>query len=453
MARWSPRAAPAPLRERVEPSFTEPPPMATRAAPDFDTWRNFPAFASMRTASGVQLTADSPLTHETVLACYNVIAEGCAMLPLYLYRERGKKRQQVTDHPLYELLLSSPCPHMTAFQFWKRVFFEKLHHGNHYSLIDRNTDGRVVALWPVESGLCQPFWYQDEQGARRRAYRISAPDAPQAVFLEHEVFHIQNQPVLRGADYGLYGLSIWQMHQQETLGGALATNQFAHASFANGANLSGMIAVEGPLDEEQGKIARQMVRDAYAGSGNSGKIGVFGSNAKFYPISQDSQKSQLLETRKYNRSVMAGLLRVTAHLINDLERGTFGNIEHLDLAHYKHCLRPHLVDAQQTVLKDLLTPEERLAGYYADHDESELLRGDLKTRTEFWAQAIQNGIATPNEARADFNLPPVDGGDKLFINGASVPLELAAAGQTPAAKIIQPPTVSPDPSKEPSNGS
>lgn len=445
MALWPKRTAMAPV-QRVEPAFTqrqaEPAP-ATRSEPSFDTWKNLPAFANARTASGIALTRESPLTHETVLACYNVIAEGTAMLPLYLYRERGAKRQHAVDHPLYELLSASPCPHMTALQFWKLAMFEKLHHGNHYSLADRDGGGRITALWPVENGLCQPFWYRDEDGRRKRAYRISAPGTPQAVFLEHEVFHLQNMPVLRGADYGLFGLSIWQMHQQETLGGALATNQFAHASFANGANLSGMIAVEGPLDMEASREARELVREAYAGAENSGKIGVFGSNAKFYPISQDSQKSQLLETRKYNRSIIAGLLRVTAHLINDLERGTFSNVEHLDLGHYKHCLRPHLIDTQQTVAKDLLTPEERRGGLYVDHDESEMLRGDLKTRTEFWSQAIQNAIAKPDEARADFNLPPEPGGDQLYINSASVPLVLAAAGKTPAAQALREPPPAP----------
>jgi HK97 family phage portal protein len=438
--------------QRVEPAFTTQraaaPAEQTRSEPTFDTWKRLPFFGGM-TASGVTVTGDSPITHDTVLACYNVIAEGCAMLPAYLYRERGAQRKHATDHPLYEVLLSSPCPHMTAFAFWKLVFFEKLHYGNHYSLIERDADGLVVGLLPVENGLCQPFWYVDDQRRRRRAYRISAPERPQAVFLEHEVFHVQNMPLLRGADYGLYGLSIWQMYQTETIGGALATNQFANSTFRNGASLSGIVAVEGALSPEAGKEAREMVREAYAGTERAGSIGVFGGNAKFYPISQDSQKAQLLETRKHYRSVLAGLLRVTAHLINDLEKGTFTNVEHLDLNHYKHCLNPHLLDLRQTIHKDLLTRLETRSGLYVDHDEREMLRGDLKSRTEFWAQAIQNAIAKPNEAREDFNLPPDPDGDTLMMNGASVPLARVIAGPP---KALTPPTgKTPDPEEKPSD--
>jgi HK97 family phage portal protein len=413
----------------------------------WDNWKNPPSFAFARTAAGVEVTTENPISHDTVLACYNVIAEDVAMLPAYLYRERGATRRQAAEHPLYELLLTSPCPHLTAFRYWYTVLFEKLHYGNHYSLIYRDGDGNVVQLLPVENQRVQPFWYRETPEApRQRAYRISLPDGPTGVFLQHEVFHVVNMPVLRGMDYTLMGISIWQMYQRETMGGALATNEFANRSFANGASLSGMISVDGPLDPEAAKVVKQRVRETYTGSENAGAVGVFGGGAKFYPMSQDAQKAQLLETRKYNRSILAGLLRVTAHLINDLERGTYSNIEHLDLSHYKRCLRPHLVDLCQTIQMYLLTPAERRGGYYVDHDESELLRGDAKSRAEVLEKAIQNARLTPNEARAEENRPPKPGGDVLYINSASVPLEQAAKGL--AAQAASPAA---DPPKEPTD--
>jgi HK97 family phage portal protein len=414
----------------------------------YDTWKNAPSFAFARTHAGVDVTVENPISHDTVLACYNVIAEDVGMLPAYLYRERGATRRQATEHPLYELLLTSPCPHLTAFRYWYTVIFEKLHYGNHYSLIIRDGDGNVVQLLPVENGRVDPFWYRETPDSpRQRAYRISLPDGPSAVFLQHEVFHVANMPVLRGTDYTLKGISIWQMYQRETMGGALATNEFANRSFANGASMSGFISVEGPLDPAVGREVKERVRQEYAGVGNAGLLGVFGGNARFNSTSQDAQKSQLLETRKYNRSILAGLLRVTAHLINDLERGTFSNIEHLDLSHYKRCLRPHLVDLCQTIQMYLLTPGERRGGYYVDHDESELLRGDAKSRAEVLEKAIQNARLTPNEARAEENRPPKPGGDVLYINSAAVPLHLAEKGL--AAKAgAQPPAAAP-PKKDP----
>lgn len=409
----------------------------TRSEPTFDQWQNIPFFGYGPTSAGVTVTAENPITHHTVFSCINVIAEGVAMLPLNLYRERGPNRKPATDHPLYELLLTSPCPHMTAFAFWKLVMFEKLHYGNHYSLKVPDENGVLTELHPIESGGVQPFWYRDPiDRKRRRAYRISTPDGVQAVFLEDEVFHVQNLPILRGPNYGLMGVSVWQHYQAETMGGALATNEFANASFANGANLSGMISVDAPLNSDQGREARKLVQETYAGSSRAGKVGVFGNGAKFTPMSMDAQKSQLLESRKFDRSVIAGILRVTAHLINDLERGTFSNVEHLDLAHYKHCLTPHLSDTCQTVQKDLLTPQERRE-LYVEHDPTLLLMGDQKTLGEVLEKAVQNGRMTPNEARAVTNLPPLPGGDELYINSASVPLRLAAAGK-PEATADQP---------------
>ncbi|WP_448208489.1 phage portal protein [Azospirillum sp. sgz302134] len=407
----------------------------TRSAGEWDTWRTIPFFGYGQTAAGVPVTAENPITHHTVFSCINVIAEGVAMLPLNLYRERGPSRRLATDHPLYELLLTSPCPHMTAFGYWKLAFFEKLHYGNHYSLKVFDDAGRLAELVPIQNGRVQPFWYQDPiDGMQRRAYRVSAPTGTQATFLEDEIFHIANLPILCGPNYGLMGASVWQHYQAETMGGALATNQFAAKSFANGAGLSGMISVEASLQSDQARELRDLVREAYAGADNAGKIGVFGNDAKFTPMSVDAQRSQLLESRKFDRSVIAGILRVTAHLINDLERGTFSNVEHLDLSHYKHCLLPHLTDLCQTASKDLLTPEERRT-LYVEPDPTVLLMGDQATLGEVLEKAVNNGRMTPNEARAIENRPPKEGGDELFINGAAVPLRLAAQGKAgkPAA--------------------
>lgn len=404
-----------------------------RSAEPFDTWRNIPFFGYGATSAGVAVTAENPITHHTVFSCINVIAEGAAMLPLNLYRERGPKRKLAIDHPLFELLLTSPCPHMTAFDFWKLVFFEKLHHGNHYSLKILDPAGRIVELRPIQNGHCQPFWYRDPvDGSQRRAYRVNHSSGMRAVFLEDEVFHIQNLPILRGTDYTLMGASVWQHYQAETMGGALATNEFAAKSYANGASLSGMISVEPTLKPEEARATREQIKEAYSGSNNAGKIGLFGSNAKFTPMSQDAQKSQLLESRKFDRSVIAGILRVTAHLINDLEKGTFSNVEHLDIAHYKHCLMPHLVNSCQTVHKDLLTPDERRT-LYVEHDPTVILLGDQKTLGEVLEKAVQNARMTPNEARAVNNLPPMEHGDELYINSASVPLRLAVMGKAASA--------------------
>lgn len=385
-------------------------------------WSNLPDTGL--TAAGITVTGDSPIGHATVFSCINVIAEGCAMLPLVPWRRVDGGRVRATDHPLDRLLSLAPCPHMSAFNYWKLVLFDKLHRGNHYSLVIRR-DGAVAELYPLPCEDVRPFWYADEVGMPRRAYQVAVPGRRvSAVFLEDEILHVQNLPILRGVRRALMGASVWEHYQAETIGGALATEEFGNRHFANGASLSGMISVDGSLSAEQARETRELVMEAYAGVNNAGKIGVFGGGAKFTPMSQDAEKAQLLDTRKYNRSVIAGILRVSAHLINDLEKATFSNIEHLDIGHYKHCLLPHLRDLRQTVTKDVLTAAEQSA-IELDHDTTELLRGDQKSFAEVLEKAVQNARMTPNEARAQTNLPPMEGGDRLYINAASVPLDKA----------------------------
>lgn len=385
-------------------------------------WRNEPFF---------NLGASQPISHHTVYSCINVIAEGCAMLPFILYRKQAEGRVPAFDHPLYDLLQYSPNPHMTAFQYLQMLFFEKMHYGDHFALKVFDAQGRLAELYPIEYARVTPFWYlEKETGLRRRAYRVSGFTGVQAVFLEDEIFHVQFKPVLSGDNYGLRGASVWSQYQTETINSANQAEEFVSKGFENGVNMSGHISIDAPLDAEKSGILRKQLQESYGGTGKNGVVGVFGHGAKFYPHSQTSKDGQILETRKYDRSVIAGILRVSAHLINDLEKATFSNIEHLDLAHYKHCLLPHLIDLEQTGRKDLLTVEDRSL-YELGHDDSLLLRGDQKSFAEVLEKAVQNAQMTPNEARKQRGLPPMAGGEKLFINSASIPIEMAGLNKGP----------------------
>lgn len=383
-------------------------------------WRNEP-FLSLGTSE--------PISHHTVYSCINVIAEGCAMLPFILYRKQDGGRVPAIDHPLYDLLQFSPNPHMTAFQYMQLLFFEKLHYGDHFALKVFDADGRLAELYPIEYSRVMPFWYlEQETGLNRRAYRVTGFTGTQAVFLEDEILHVQFKPIMSGYNYTLRGASVWDQYQEKTIDAANSAEEFVSKGFENGINMSGHISVDAPLDADKSALLRKELQEAYGGSGKNGVIGVFGHGAKFYPHSQTSKDGQILETRKYDRSVIAGILRVSAHLINDLEKATFSNVEHLDLAHYKHCLLPHLIDLEQTARKDLLMPEERKL-FELGHDDSLLLRGDQKSFAEVLEKAVQNAQMTPNEAREKRGLPPMPGGEKLFINSASIPIEMAGTNK------------------------
>jgi len=379
-------------------------------------WRNEPF---------LNLNTSAPISHHTVYSCINVIAEGCAMLPFVLYRKQDGSRVEAIDHPLYDLLQYSPNPHMTAFQYLQMLFFDKLNYGDHFALKVFDEQGRIAELYPIEYARVMPFWYLEaETGLRRRAYRVTGYNGLQAIFLEDEIFHLQFKPITKGDNYGLRGASVWSAYQAETLGVAQKAEEFVSGGLSNGVNMSGHVSVDAPLTDEITKQIKKQIAREYSGADKNGVVGVFGNGAKFYPHSQTNKDGQILETRKYDRSIIAGILRVSAHLINDLEKATFSNVEHLDLAHYKHCLLPHLIDLEQTARKDLLTDSER-GQYVLGHDDSLLLRGDQKSFAEVLEKAVQNGQMTPNEARAKRGLPPLPGGDQLFINSASIPIEMA----------------------------
>src|SRR5690606_3880169 len=147
----------------------------------------------------------------------------------------------------------------------------------------------------------------------------------------------------------------------------------------------------------------------YAGLSNSSRPLLLEEGMEWIALSINPDDAQFLETRKFQRSEIAGIFRVPAHLVNDLERATFSNIEHQTLDFVVHSLRPWLKRWEQAVNRDLLAPFER-GEYFAEFLMDDMLRGDIKSRYEAYAQAIQNKIMNRNEVRVRENLNPVEGG-------------------------------------------
>jgi len=159
---------------------------------------------------------------------------------------------------------------------------------------------------------------------------------------------------------------------------------------------------------------------------------------KWTALSINPDDAQFLETRKFQRSEIAGVFRVPAHLVNDLEKATFSNIEHSTLDFIIHSLRPWLVRWEQAINRDLLTEKDRREGYFAEFMIDGLLRGDFATRMAGYALQIQNGIASPNEVRARENMNPRKDGDEYWKPTNMYPPDaggtVPAPTETPAKK-------------------
>jgi HK97 family phage portal protein len=296
--------------------------------------------------------------------------------------------------------------------------------GNAYAQIIRNGKGEVVALYPLMPDRMSVE--RDQSGRIYYQYTTRSEDAPtmkgSTVNLSpSEVLHV---PGL-GFD-GLVGYSPIAM-AKNAIGMAIACEEYGAKFFANGAAPSGVLEHPGTIKDPS------RVRDAwnsqFAGSSNAHRVAVLEEGMKYTPISISPEQAQFLETRKFQIDEIARIFRVPPHMVGDLEKSSFSNIEQQSLEFVKYTLDPWVVRWEQALARALLLEEEKDV-YFFKFNVDGLLRGDYASRMQGYATARQNGWMSANDIRELENLDLIsdeEGGSLYLVNGNMVPLADAGA--------------------------
>ncbi len=375
--------------------------------------------------SGKSVTERSAMQMTAVYSCVRILAEAIAGLPLHLYRYTpdGSKVKAV-DHPLYLLLHDEPNPEMSSFVFRETLMTHLLLWGNAYAQIIRNGKGEVVALYPLMPNRMSVD--RDKHGQLYYTYTRASDEAPtmngMTVLLPpSDVLHI---PGL-GFD-GLVGYSPIAM-AKNAIGLAIATEEYGAKFFANGAAPSGVLEHPGTIKDPS--RVREAWMSQFGGSANSGKVAVLEEGMKYTPISISPEQAQFLETRKFQINEIARIFRIPPHMVGDLEKSSFSNIEQQSLEFVKYTLDPWVIRWEQSIQRALLRPEEKKR-YFAKFNVEGLLRGDYQSRMNGYAVARQNGWMSANDIRELENLdriPAEAGGDLYLVNGNMLPMQHAGA--------------------------
>lgn len=347
--------------------------------------------------TGVVVSPDSAMRYTTVMICVRVLAESVASLPCILYRKRpdgGKDR--ATDHPLYNVLHSQANGWNTAFEYAEGTMGNLAMRGNGFAYVERNSKGQTIGLVPLHPDPVEIRQAIDWSPI----YTVTMPDNKRQTLRPSEVHHIRG-PFPKG----YVGQSMISL-ARESIGLGLAAEKFGANLYANGVKPSGVLSHPKVLGQVAAENLRMSFEDANAGLDNSSRPLVLEEGMTWTALSINPNDAQFLETRKFQRTEIAGVFRVPAHLVNDLEKATFSNIEHSTLDFIIHSLRPWLVRWEQAINRDLLTDADRAAGYFAEFLIDGLLRGDFETRMKGYALQIQNGIANPDEIRSRENMNP-----------------------------------------------
>ena len=359
--------------------------------------------------SGVRVDELRAMQTSAVYACVKILAETVASLPLHLYKKgKNGKNETAEQHPLFSCLYETPNDEMTSFEFRETMMTSLLLWGNAYARkIKKN--GHVTELWYLKPNLMTVE--RDTQTGKIK-YTYSDDITNQTyVYRPDQVFHLKSLSI-----DGVTGLSpIAQA--REAVGLSLATEEYGAKFFGNGARPGGVLEHPGILKDPE-KL-RESWNKVYQGTRNSHKVAVLEEGMKYHTIGIAPEDAQFLETRKYQVNEICRIFRVPPHLVGDLERATFSNIEHQSIEFVQHTICPWLVRWEQAISRSLLDEKERLL-YFAKFNVDGLMRGDYKSRMEGYAVGRQNGWLSANDIRGLEDLPPIpkeQGGDVYLVNG------------------------------------
>ena len=388
-----------------------------------------------RSTSGKNVNERTAMQTTAVYSCVRILSEAIASLPVHLYRYAGRGKERVYDHPLYYLLHDEPNPEMTSFVFRETLMSHLLIWGNAYAQIIRDGGGRVLGLYPLLPDKVEVD--RDDKGELYYVYNRYSDENPN--FGEYGRGYLAPEDVLHipglGFD-GLVGYSPIAM-AKNAVGMTLACEEYGAGFFENGATPGGVLEHPGVL-KDPAKV-RESWHAVYGGSKNAGKVAVLEEGMKYQQIGIPPEEAQFLETRKFQVDEIARLYRIPPHMVGDLDKSSFSNIEQQSLEFVKYTLDPWVIRWEQSLQKALLLPQEKRE-YFVKLNVDGLLRGDYQSRMTGYSVGRQNGWLSANDIREmeDMNpIPAEEGGDLYLVNGNLCKLE--DAGLFAGKNLQEPP--------------
>lgn len=386
------------------------------------------ALGGPTTSAGIRVNPDTAMRLTAVYSAVRILAETIATLPLLVHRRTGNNgKERATDYFLYTLLHDQPNEEQTSVEFREMLQGHLALRGNAYAQIDRKM-GKPARLVPLHPDRVE---VRREKG--ELLYKVNPANGPAHTLRRSagEILH------LRGlSSDGVLGLNPIELFR-EAVGLGLAYEEYSGRLFGNGANINGVLEMPHAMSDEALKRFRKLWQESHGGVGNAGKTAILEQGMKWQSIGIAPKDAEFIISRKFQVTEIARIFRVPPHMLSDLERSTFSNIEHQSLEFVRDTIRPWLVRWEQALTRDLI-PEEDRGEYFVEFLIEGLLRGDFKSRYDAYAIGRNNGWLSANDIRRMENLNPLppEQGDVYL-----VPLNMAPAG------TLQPePGAAPEPS-------
>lgn len=344
----------------------------------------------------------------TVWACVDLITKTLASMPMQIFEIKKNKREISRDSNLWTLLHDSPNALMTPFEFYRALLLDLILRGNGYAVVDRNSSGEVVAMFPISADQVTVLTVEKSENQIEIVYEYQL-NGQQYQFSPERILH------LKGMGKGLVGLSNLEF-MRPNLDENIKMQENSALLFGNGSSAKGILTVDHNLDD----TARKKLAKKYSGIQlyNESGLWILPADMRYQQVSLSPADTQLLESRRFSVEEICRWFGVPEVLIN----GSSDKVEEAMDLFYKTTIRPLAINIEQAIRKSIFTPDQR-EKYTCEFNLDAMLRASLSSRAEVYAKMVQNGLKTRNECRELENDAPLDGGDGLTVQNNLVPID------------------------------
>ncbi|WNN50699.1 phage portal protein [Hafnia alvei] len=370
---------------------------------------------SYNTYAGKRVSPQLAMQLTAVFGCVRVLAESVGMLPCSLYEQLERGSKKAIKERLYKLLSVKPNGYMTPQEFWELLIACLCLRGNFFAYKVMAL-GEVVELLPLDPGSVVAKLNSQWEPV----YQVTFPDGSSDTLSQKEIWHVR----IFTLD-GLNGLSPIA-YARQAIGLGMATEEHGSRLFSNGAVTSGVLETDQTLSDEAFNRLKTDFEDRHQGLANAHKPMILEMGLKWNQISLSAEDAQFLETRKFQLEEICRIFRVPMHLVQNTDRATFNNIENLGIGFINYSLVPYLTRIEQRINLGLVKASKQ-GQLYAKFNVGALLRGDMKSRFEAYATAINWGMYSPNDCLELEDRNPRPGGDVYLtpMNMTTKPIDSA----------------------------
>ena len=343
---------------------------------------------------------DKALTLTAVWCAIRLLSESVSSLPISVYSKQANgDKLEDNKSPIYNLIKFKPNYYQNKITFFEYIMLCICTNGNAYAKIERNNSGTPTQLLCID------------------------PDNVTIVIKDNELFYqVNNEGVLDSSDIlhfktitddGVNGISPIDQCAK-ALNWSLSLEEFGATFFSNGAKPSSILQTDRALSDTALQRLKTSFNNNYGKLKNSNSTIVLEEGLTFKPISISPEQAQFLSSRQFSIEEVARIFNVPPHMLKDLSKSSFNNIEMQSQEFVTYTLMPYITRIEEEMNLKLFRTNE-LGKTFVEFNVNGLLRGDVKSRTEAYKTAITNGYMSINEVRQKENMNSIEGGDKHFM--------------------------------------